>query len=243
MGRGAGREGTGRQEGELSVSEPGASEPGGSDVAERLARLEERDQRLIAALGQLAGGAGAPPRKRRRDWDGLAAVIASLVGVLALAIAGYTAYVQRQQLRAQVWPNVLLEYSGINMTFFARSQGTGPARITAVRMAVNGVVVRRWAELSKAAEFNGDAGFASSDLGATVLSPDKEFVFLQPRNDASRAAFRELFPGGKHRLVVTLCYCSVLEDCWVSSSTSAPDDEPGTRDDCPISAAERFVGG
>lgn len=225
------------------MSESGVSESGHDDVAERLARLEARDERITAALERLAHGEGAFGRKRRRDWDALAAVIAALVGVLALAIAGYTAYVQRQQLRAQVWPNVLLEYSGINMTFFALSQGTGPARITAIRMTVNGVVVRRWGELGKAAEFNGDAGFASSDLGAAVLSPAKEFVFLQPRNDASHAAFRELLPGGKHMLVVTLCYCSVLDDCWVSSSTAAPDNEPGTRNDCPIAEAERFLGG
>ena len=228
---------------EAIVSESGVSESGRDDVAARLARLEERDQRLTAALELFARGEGAPGRRRRRNGDVYAAVIASLVGVLALAISGYTAYVQRQQLRAQVWPNVLLQYSGINMTFFARSQGTGPARITAIRMTVNGKVVRHWGELTTAAGFTDGQDVARSDLGAAVLSPDKEFVFLQPRNDDSRPAFRELFPDGKRPLVVTLCYCSVLDDCWVSSSTAAPDEEPGSRKDCPIPAAERFLGG
>ncbi len=32
------------------------------------------------------------------------AVIATLVGFLALCVSGYTAYMQRQQVRAAVWP-------------------------------------------------------------------------------------------------------------------------------------------
>ncbi|MGH8155426.1 MAG: hypothetical protein ACREP0_09375 [Rhodanobacteraceae bacterium] len=42
--------------------------------------------------------------KRGIRWDAMAAIIASLVGLLALIVAGYTAYIQRQQVRAQVWP-------------------------------------------------------------------------------------------------------------------------------------------
>jgi hypothetical protein len=33
-------------------------------------------------------------------------VIAAGIGLLALLVAGYTAYLQRQQVRAQVWPRV-----------------------------------------------------------------------------------------------------------------------------------------
>ena len=33
--------------------------------------------------------------ERRIRWDALAAVIAALVGLLALIVAGYTAYIQR----------------------------------------------------------------------------------------------------------------------------------------------------
>ncbi len=43
---------------------------------------------------------------RRRDGSGLAAVIAAFVGLLALCVSGYTAYLQRQQVRAQVWPYI-----------------------------------------------------------------------------------------------------------------------------------------
>lgn len=34
------------------------------------------------------------------------AVVATFIGVLALLVSAYTAYTQRQQVRAQVWPYV-----------------------------------------------------------------------------------------------------------------------------------------
>jgi hypothetical protein len=62
-----------------------------------------QQDRLIRALELLVQREAAPVGKRRRDWDAFAAVIASFIGFLALAVSAYTAYVQRQQLRAQVW--------------------------------------------------------------------------------------------------------------------------------------------
>ena len=39
-------------------------------------------------------------------------VIATIVGLLALCVSGYTAYMQRQQVRAAVWP--ILEFDSSN---------------------------------------------------------------------------------------------------------------------------------
>ena len=47
------------------------------------------------------GLADKRPRREIR-YDAVAAVIAALVGMLALLVAGYTAYIQRQQVRALV---------------------------------------------------------------------------------------------------------------------------------------------
>lgn len=45
------------------------------------------------------------------NWDAVAAIIAAFIGLLALLVGGYTAYIQRQGVqteitgvRAQVWP-------------------------------------------------------------------------------------------------------------------------------------------
>jgi hypothetical protein len=190
------------------------SEPGTGDIPERV----------------------APATKDRKDWGAYAAVIASLIGILALAVSGYTAYLQRQQLRAQMWPHLRLEFSSVNLTFSATNQGTGPARVSAIRVTVDGAAVGSWSDVMKAAGFTGDEDLILSDLSDAVLSPGKVFTFVEPaENEQSRAKFKELLPGHKHALSVTVCYCSVLDECWVANLDAARKDST-----CPITAAERF---
>jgi hypothetical protein len=45
-----------------------------------------------------------PDEKMRRGASRYDAIIATLVGFCALCVSGYTAYMQRQQVRAAVWP-------------------------------------------------------------------------------------------------------------------------------------------
>jgi len=54
-------------------------------------------------------------------------VIASLIGALALVVSAYTAYVQRQQVRAQVWP-VIEYYTGNQpkLRLWLANKGVGP---------------------------------------------------------------------------------------------------------------------
>ena len=56
---------------------------------------------------------GAVPEEREtRRASRYDAVIATFVGFLALCVSGYTAYMQRQQVRAAVWP--ILEFDSGN---------------------------------------------------------------------------------------------------------------------------------
>jgi hypothetical protein len=80
---------------------PVSPSPDAVDTQQRLAQLEQRDERLTQLVDLLAQRATAPA-KSGRDWDAYAAVIASFIGLLALSVSGYTAYVQRQQLRGAV---------------------------------------------------------------------------------------------------------------------------------------------
>jgi len=225
-----------------TIPEEIVSESCDGDIEERLTRLEQRDQRLTRALELLGQRAAAPAEKAGRNWDTYAVAVASFIGLLALAVSGYTAYVQRQQLRAQVWPHVeLLEMNNSNLlSFFATNQGTGPARVIAMRVTVGGVPIRTWSGVRKAAGFT-DENLAWGDLRHAVLIPGKDFTIFQPGDDEqSRAKFRELL-GGKHPLAMTICYCSVLDECWVSSSSIEEDSHARSPDACPITAAERFA--
>ena len=213
-----------------------------AEAEARIAELAPADQRLVRAI-ELAVRRMPAEAKRGRDWDAYAAVIASFIGILALAIAGYTAYVQRQQLRAQIWPHLQLEYSSMNRDFHAINQGTGPARVTAMRVAVGGVVVKTWAQVEQAAGGSGDRSLViSSWLSKAVVPADKEFVFARAADsDPSRALVDTLLPRGRHAMSVTVCYCSVLEDCWVTALDVEDDETPGSRASCPIPVSERFA--
>ena len=75
------------------------------------------------------------------------AVIATFVGVCALCVSGYTAHVQRQQVRAAVWP--ILEFDSSNapdIHFTLANKGVGPAIIRNVIVRVDGQPVRNWKE-------------------------------------------------------------------------------------------------
>jgi hypothetical protein len=206
------------------------------DIEDRMTRLEQQEQQLTQAL-ELLARQDRKPVKTERNWDA-AAVIASFIGLLALAVSGYTAYVQRQQLRAQVWPSLQLKFSRTEMRFFTTNQGTGPARITAMRVTVDGTPFPSWPAIQKALGFAGGERLRSSDLVETTLSAGKELTIIDPAdNEESRTRFMQLLPGGQHTVSMTICYCSVLDECWVTTLGS-----PATAiDTCPIPATEGFT--
>src|SRR5579864_9348202 len=72
------------------------------------------------------------------------AAIATFVGFLALLVSGYTAYIQRQQVRAQVLP--ILEYGTSNapLRLSLANKGVGPALIRHVVVTVDDEAVADW---------------------------------------------------------------------------------------------------
>jgi hypothetical protein len=222
------------------------SQSGTGETDDRIALLEEQNRRLAERLELLAERGAGPPPRPGRDWGAVSAVIACLIGLLALAVSAYATYVQREQFRAEVWPRVAMQYSGQNLTFSVHNQGTGPASVTAMRVTVGDSRVRSWDDVRRLAGFTGEKRLLISDLTGMVLPPGKDLTIAYPADDApSRQAFAELLPGGQNALSITVCYCSVLGECWVSGlGRGVLHDEPGAEprppDSCPIAASERF---
>src|ERR1043165_7033003 len=74
-------------------------------------------------------------------------IIVTFIGISALFVSAYTAYVQRQQVRAAVWP--ILEFSTSNdptIRFTVANKGVGPAIVRQVIVTVDGQPVRTWNE-------------------------------------------------------------------------------------------------
>jgi hypothetical protein len=94
-----------------------------------------------------------PEEKATRGASRYDAVIATLIGLLAVCVAAYTAYMQRQQVRAAVWP--ILEFSTSNapdIHFTLANKGVGPAVIRHVIVKVDDqpvkIGVKRWGNCS-----------------------------------------------------------------------------------------------
>lgn len=214
------------------------------NVDERTPDLTQQD-RLIRALELLAEREAAPTGKRRRDWDALAAVIASFIGLLALVVSGYTAYVQREQLRAQVWPRLVIGSANVDPDtgWSVVNAGTGPAVVTAMRVVVDGAPATTWGDITRAAGYRGGEGVTRSYISRAIIPAGKQILFARPDSgEPSQVKFKDLLPGGKHTLSITLCYRSVLFDYWVASSSDRMLDGRAITDDgCPITVDERFV--
>lgn len=153
-------------------------------------------------------------------------IIATLVGVSALFVSGYTAYVQRQQVRAAVWP--ILEYTTSNqpeIRFTVANKGVGPAIVRHVVVTVDGQPVHNWPEALGKLLGPGVHKKSQSTISGHVLSAGESLDAMIPHDDENRPL---LFDKGgplfdalnkeRSRVAVEICYCSTLGDCWILRS-------------------------
>lgn len=160
------------------------------------------------------------PRSRGINYE---ATVASLMALLALAVSAYTAWIQRQQVRAQVMP--LLEYGTSNqpaLNLTVANKGVGPARVEHVVITFDGKPIRSWIDLHRQL-FRADeeVGYSSSLLGKHILSPGEEIAIYtltdragQPMGIGKKGSPGFHFNTERLRVGAELCYCSTLDECW-----------------------------
>jgi hypothetical protein len=157
------------------------------------------------------------PRASRYD-----AVIATFVGVCALCVSGYTAHVQREQVRAAVWP--ILEYETSNspdIHFTVSNKGVGPAIIKNVIVRVDGQPRKNWGEVLEKLLGPGKHPVAESDMSGHVFSAGESMTILTPHDanddpltfDRSNPLWVKMNKE-RNRVSVEICYCSTLGECW-----------------------------
>src|SRR5437773_12202289 len=124
------------------------------------------------SAGDMIGA--VPEEKQTRGASRYDAVIATFVGFLALCVSGYTAYMQRQQVRAAVWP--ILQFDSGNapdIHFTLANQGVGPALIRNVIVKVDNQLVKNWDEEMKKLLGSGEHLLSESDMNGYVLAPNE----------------------------------------------------------------------
>ena len=111
------------------------------------------------------------------------AIIATFVGVCALCVSGYTAHVQRQQVRAAVWP--ILEFDSSNapdIHFTLANKGVGPAIIRHVIVRVDGQPVRNWKEALGRILGPGEHLGSESDMSGHVFAAGESRTAFTPHD-------------------------------------------------------------
>ena len=187
-------------------------------------------------------------RRYRRDWDAYGVVIASFIGLVAVLVSGYTAFLQNRQVRAQVWPRVELHRDGSKGSLVAVNSGVGPARVKAMRVSVDGRAVKRWMDLLSAIGHQG--GFVQTQTSGRVLPPGTQvdMLLMGHQGEAGRKTIQDIADylweeKAKHRIGILICYCSVLGDCWLAGTGQLGGiniDEDEQIGDCPIADSDKF---
>ncbi len=173
----------------------------------------------------------------RRDWNAAAAVIAALIGLLALAVSGYTAWLQRQQVRAEVWPYLQTGISPSQHRMNLSNKGVGPAEVRRVKVFVDGEARRDWPEVFDALGLHDLRNTPTSTIGGVVISPGETIQQVNLAEGAF-ARFYQAYP----RIQLELCYCSALDECWIYDERERrAEDRRRQVPACPAADADEFV--
>lgn len=155
---------------------------------------------------------------RVRNWDALAALIAAGIGVLALVVSGYTAYIQRQQVRAQVWPYLLVANYDPEFTIKVLNKGVGPAIVHSMQVWIDGKPQPNWKHVIDALGLPRPASLRTSTVGDNVISAGEAVPMIAFEEETAYKRFRD---ASRTRAGMEICYCSTLGDCWLYSDRAA----------------------
>jgi hypothetical protein len=185
--------------------------------------------------------------ERRSGIGRYETIIATIVGVSALFVSAYTAYVQRQQVRAAVWP--ILAFSTGNepvIRFTLDNKGVGPAIIRHVVVTVDGQPARDWSDVLQKLLGPGMHRMTHTTLSGHVLAAHESMEVLVPHDDEKHPlAFEKggpLFDAldtGRGRIAIDICYCSTLGECWILHNGPDGNSTTETRT-CPAPSASTF---
>src|SRR6478672_12453024 len=173
--------------------------------------------------------------------------IATFIALLAVCVAGYTAYMQRQQVRAAVWPILEFDSSNGPIRFTLANKGVGPAIIKHVILKVDGQPVRTWKEALGRILGPGEHLGSESDMSGHVFAAGESMTVFTPRDaennplnfDKSNPLWVKLNKE-RGRVAVEICYCSTLGECWtLRGSGMTPSTTTETRR-CPSPSATSF---
>lgn len=154
------------------------------------------------------------------DWERrLSTWIPILVGLCALMLTVYGGCEDRRFKRLSVRPELDLtplfekDWNGWVM----RNNGLGPARVRWFRVSVDGQPKKDWVQVKTALPLpRGQFTFTNPYPDTIVRQGERVPLFGFPGNYPALGALQK----AAGRVQMSICYCSLYEDCWRASSDS-----------------------
>src|SRR5690606_22614514 len=150
-----------------------------------------------------------------------------LISLISLFVAVSANHTQERMLAASVWPSLVFATGNAGpdgspqVSFDLVNRGVGPARVRWAELRYRGTAMQDTrALLAACCGANADHGlhFTTSGLQHRVVGAGEWIQLLRvPPPEGASAAYEAL---SRERMNVRLrlCYCSVLDECWVLDS-------------------------
>jgi hypothetical protein len=171
--------------------------------------------------------------KKTFEWDRITAIMAVLIGACALGVSLYTAKLQDAQVRAQTWPYLQMGNSNYEYTYFVANRGVGPARIMDVKLRIDKKEVENFQQALKILSKKDVAPSTTQNYFAKyrVLAANEDLIFLKFNNKEDFSVFY----ANQDRIKFEVCYCSVLNECYLLNEGAPTEAEYITEvSQCPV---------
>lgn len=151
-------------------------------------------------------------------------MLALAFSFLALLVSLYEALAIRAEQKADVWPYLSIResYNEKGYSVLVSNKGVGPARINGLSMTLNG---KPYTDIDSAirATLGDEQAFSyelyrTSAVDSGVMSADETAVFFSVPWEARTRKLAEIWTKDGD---LSICYCSIYDDCWRASKQSS----------------------
>lgn len=174
-----------------------------------------------------------PPRlSGGRSWiDLVVAFSVIFISLVSLFIAVRQSDVMQKQLEATVWPFVQFDNSNYDpqqqesaVYLGLDNVGVGPARIVSLNLNYGGKPLHGWKDFIDACcnpNHRPVINVLSSDVVGRVLPANRDSRLFLVRRAAENNEVWALMNTERNKITGTVCYCSLLDQCYVSEVSGA----------------------
>ncbi|WP_375283073.1 hypothetical protein [Marinicauda pacifica] len=170
-------------------------------------------------------------------FETIGSITAIVVGVAALYVSWDQGRVMRQEVRASVWPALQVDgfydtaRGNLDIGLRIQNAGVGPALIERITVRHRGEIVPDLADLRS--RIDGEADFSFETGAGRILAAGDEVVpfvfhFSRPEDFSPDGEVLDTATGTgmlSDAWSVEVCYCSSLDQCWTSDTSTAPPTE------------------